>query len=641
MSSESFEPAPDPAFEHAEVRPRPVEAEQLDHGGATPPSPPDIEDTPLDIVSARAAVSAALDQEVPQRGPEAAAAYQDIKQHIQRSTDLIVEANHSNMFRPKTWRFYKEAKKAREAARDLTEQAGMKRYEADILQGHFLDVVNQGSRIDFSDSRGEIVQQHLRESAELLAGATGHPLKVAQARDAMKRAIVEGHKLGWSKQKLIEERDELFDNLHEEKNPNSGWPRRTKTEQQRWDGLEHDKERARITALAHNDIHNVQTGYNNWQLEQQYGNGALGVLRHPIKMFERMGHTIRDAAAIQLELDQELWKYDTRQDPAIEEARWAKIEHVEPVDESKKLAENLRLGEQYQGQISLLRETGLVTNLPSGELGYRGVDARSYPVPTQEQVAGAVEAANRNGELDTKLRQGFDTLLLVPFGLPLEESWKKYGAAVKERAQTDPPRTYEGEPLKPHKSKPVVESSEGWGGPDVRADVKYSPGFGKPSKTKKETLESGELTIPGWKVVLVQDFAEARPDNYTVKIGGLPGLILRDKYLFPVGLRLNDRLKKLAADPAHAGESGMDYDTWIMLALKNLYENNRVIDSEYYSVLPGSRTGLSFLGMAANYGHNAYKDGRNLHYLRAHLSDYPGWLKYPQENLGVRTVVAL
>jgi uncharacterized protein (TIGR02996 family) len=78
-----------------------------------------------------------------------------------------------------------------------------------------------------------------------------------------------------------------------------------------------------------------------------------------------------------------------------------------------RLESTLRL--QYDLQVSLLERHGLFEDL-DGRRGITGVDGNWYPVPDFQSVLGGIE---RNATIQQKLLQGFDTLLLVPFGMPL------------------------------------------------------------------------------------------------------------------------------------------------------------------------------------------------------------------------------
>jgi hypothetical protein len=91
-----------------------------------------------------------------------------------------------------------------------------------------------------------------------------------------------------------------------------------------------------------------------------------------------------------------------------------------PLDHER-LDATLRL--QYDLQIQRLASLGLLDER-DGELGITAIDGKRYPLPAFEVVLERLRAAH----LQEKLSQGFDTLLLVPFGLPLDrltDAWRQ------------------------------------------------------------------------------------------------------------------------------------------------------------------------------------------------------------------------
>lgn len=110
------------------------------------------------------------------------------------------------------------------------------------------------------------------------------------------------------------------------------------------------------------------------------------------------------------------------------------IEHKKPMTENlpehlEEVAEQFHLREQYQSQMDLLEAMGM---LEDG--GIEGVDGHHYPVPTLEQVAQQIY--ERREELEVKRQQGFDKLVIVPFGvglLTLLEGFRRFVRAYKKQ----------------------------------------------------------------------------------------------------------------------------------------------------------------------------------------------------------------
>lgn len=98
----------------------------------------------------------------------------------------------------------------------------------------------------------------------------------------------------------------------------------------------------------------------------------------------------------------------------------------------------LRLPEQWAGQHRLLRTAKLLERSPKGQEGITGVDGRWHPVPTFTasndpngySLLGQLYECSQQQRtlLFTKALQGFDTLEIVPFALPLDrfvEAWRE------------------------------------------------------------------------------------------------------------------------------------------------------------------------------------------------------------------------
>lgn len=82
------------------------------------------------------------------------------------------------------------------------------------------------------------------------------------------------------------------------------------------------------------------------------------------------------------------------------------------------LEKMIHLRRQYESQVSILREAGLLSELKAGRLGFKGIDGQKYELPSFREVLDNI--IQKREFLKTKAEQGFTKLLLVPFGLPLD-----------------------------------------------------------------------------------------------------------------------------------------------------------------------------------------------------------------------------
>jgi hypothetical protein len=81
------------------------------------------------------------------------------------------------------------------------------------------------------------------------------------------------------------------------------------------------------------------------------------------------------------------------------------------------LEKELNLKEQYDQQINILKETGLLKTNEQGQPGIQGYDNQFHPVPEYSEVRQAVR--EQKELLQNKAEQGFIKLLLVPFAANL------------------------------------------------------------------------------------------------------------------------------------------------------------------------------------------------------------------------------
>src|SRR3989339_1211158 len=99
-----------------------------------------------------------------------------------------------------------------------------------------------------------------------------------------------------------------------------------------------------------------------------------------------------------------------------------KKEEIDPAKAIEYAEEHYHLCEQYDSQVSLLEQVGILK-----EGAITGIDGKIYPIPTLEQIA--MRLFERRETLRTKHDQGFTKLLLVPFGMSLDtlrETFKQF-----------------------------------------------------------------------------------------------------------------------------------------------------------------------------------------------------------------------
>jgi len=86
------------------------------------------------------------------------------------------------------------------------------------------------------------------------------------------------------------------------------------------------------------------------------------------------------------------------------------------------------LKEQYESQREILENVGILEKLTNGEMGIRGIDNKEYSFPSYKEISKRIR---ENKEmLKTKVEQGFNQLLIVPFGMKLDDLIEKYKEVI-------------------------------------------------------------------------------------------------------------------------------------------------------------------------------------------------------------------
>lgn len=259
------------------------------------------------------------------------------------------------------------------------------------------------------------------------------------------------------------------------------------------------------------------------------------------------------------------------------------LDKIREIDSKKELGPSWQ--EQYKRQVDIMQRLGIVETLKSGELGIKGIDGREYPMPTREEVARRME---ENRELvERKQEQGFTRLLLVPFGLKLNDLIEAYKKSILEHktanklfsAKKDP--SEDPVPLELDENQPVWVWDK-YKDADVNGELIYQPkefSENHQGKTKQELLgEQG-----GWRIILLEDMPNIPRENPETKAGrtqiDTKGTSI--KAYMEEGENTPSPAEYLTAfqqDPAYKGEQGTFPEDQTMYAITHLEETDQVID---------------------------------------------------------------
>ncbi|MEK7540845.1 MAG: AAA family ATPase [Patescibacteria group bacterium] len=259
-------------------------------------------------------------------------------------------------------------------------------------------------------------------------------------------------------------------------------------------------------------------------------------------------------------------------------------ERLKLVESSAELESSLQ--EQYERQVEVLEKAGLLRKLESGQLGIEGIDGKEYAIPTQAEIVERIEA--KKELVERKQEQGFTKLLLVPFGMKLDDLIEAYKQRILDHSQRgklfatkkdsgDPPT-----PLELNESQPLWKW-DGYNNADATGELVYNPKeFSKnhKGKTKQEILEKQG----GWQVLLIEDMsnipreggAKTKGGRTQIDTGGssIKKYIKRGENIPSPA----EYLKALNKEPAYNGESGMTPEEHIIYAITHLKETDEVVD---------------------------------------------------------------
>ncbi len=254
-----------------------------------------------------------------------------------------------------------------------------------------------------------------------------------------------------------------------------------------------------------------------------------------------------------------------------------------------------RLPKELQGVLEEYRHcvgrlSWLLERQPgTGALGCKRIDGHFAIMPNMLEVAERLKA--NETEYLQKVREGFDTLLIVPFGMRLDAMQDKY-RLVLDSARSIGGGVFDSEgkpfeiPSNPTKNSAVQDE------PIERTKPYY---YGTPSMTEQRTKDRilEEESTEAWRVFLVEDpVAKGLIDLPTKEHVAASRTIdqARD-WLYPYGAfatRPRVYQDRLQTDRTFRGEQGMDLETYLVLAMRQLEVGRQALDIHSQTVLLGS-----------------------------------------------------
>lgn len=247
------------------------------------------------------------------------------------------------------------------------------------------------------------------------------------------------------------------------------------------------------------------------------------------------------------------------------------VKHEEKIaSEFENLTNNLK--EQYNTQKEIFERAGILEKLQDGILGIKAIDGKEYPFPKQEDLLKGVE--EQSEIIKKKFKEGFTQLLIVPFGMKLEDLIEKQKNILMNHYQKKKLLSVNGIPLQLDEKDPFWYR-ERYHKADETGNIVYFPKeFSQLHKaqTKKEILD---VTKQGFKSCLIEDLPN-------IPLPG-KGKTINGRKQLEVGETPNKYLKKIRNDQSYKNELGFTPEMQITYSLLRLEKTNQVIDDSSVS----------------------------------------------------------
>lgn len=246
---------------------------------------------------------------------------------------------------------------------------------------------------------------------------------------------------------------------------------------------------------------------------------------------------------------------------------------------SERVERTLNLRAQYDAQVKLLKNLGCLKSRmersddqEKREVFFMtNIDNKVCPIPSFSDILNRLR--EKRELLDIKMDQGFTKLLLIPFGMSLEDvigMLRVYMIRFKQRSAA-----FSDEP------DPVRIWQEGYDMTEQAASIVYEP---KTFDAKHQGKSKREAVLDqDWRILLLQSAGDGKgiapiPHEGTGEQRGKKHIRMDIEQ----GKTLTEQLKMVIAfdDPSspYIGESGMTPEDWIMAFIAHMEETENFLD---------------------------------------------------------------
>jgi hypothetical protein len=281
------------------------------------------------------------------------------------------------------------------------------------------------------------------------------------------------------------------------------------------------------------------------------------------------------------------------------------------------LAEKLNLKDQYDSQVKMLNDLGLLNadiNREGREDNYSivGVDGKKYPLPSYDDIMARFRDPEKRAFLEEKFEQGFTKLLLVPFALKLSSIINSYKEELIKIKKSGDLRRSDGRRLGISMDEPVsialgfdvVDDVSDGSDIMIRGDMEYKvknyEGATRElrgGKSKKELLKNSRNA---WEICLIEDLPDLPKTGNGLTKGGRKQIESSPNNAPKQASYFFDLLQN---NKQYQGESGQTPEAAFITWLAYLHERKIVIDDSFNN---GSANWLvgTFHTCGINYGAN-------------------------------------
>ena len=251
---------------------------------------------------------------------------------------------------------------------------------------------------------------------------------------------------------------------------------------------------------------------------------------------------------------------------------------------------SLKIREQYETQKKIYEKIGLLEKR-EGALGMEGIDGVWYPFPSMSEVHRRFR--EQKEMLDIKTDQGFEKLLIVPFGMSLKKFEETMKNTILEHFEGTTPDPADPNIMMPDpKTRLFATNRDGvrkalrldtdtplyvfdkYADADTADTLVYFPrAFEKEDhggKTKKDLLKE---TQQGFHILLIEQDPVIPARDIDETIG-----TTQPRKRLVAGDSAENYLQKLRTEKEYAGEQGMTPEAWMTHFLLHLEATNQVID---------------------------------------------------------------